>query len=423
MRPRSIALAPDPAVPQRDHLMDLDAIARLLSMRLGRHGSIPIRSCRLGCVTYRPGKRLRVVYQVGIDGRDLHIVASTFRDRSSGERAYQSAMGTARCSGPLRPVVYDAGLETVFWMFPNDRKIENLPTVAGAEEDLTGLVDRCWVRSRLVDYKPETSAVVGCLDGSDRLIGYAKVHAGDEGERTHRVQKALARLAQGLGSGPRIARPLAYSTRHRTLLVEPIVGTPIGQLTGPGLLAGLHAYGAALAALHCLPLIDIGTGRRDALGRLRHKAEDMRTVRPDVEAPVSELLRELRRRWEEAAGGPVLIHGDTNEYNAILQEDHTALIDFERACIGAAGSDIGNFLGTLRYFRSLGLISPGTERAQAAAFTRGYSSIRALPHRESLRVHESAALAERAFRSVTRLRGPALPRVPALLEEAKGLLR
>lgn len=417
----ALPLAADPAVPQRDQLMDIDAIARLLSRRLGRHGSVEVRSCRLDWINYRPGRRLRVVYRVGIDGRDLRVAAGTFRSPSRGQRAYRKAMDSAGGSGSVLPVAYDAGLETVFWTFPNDRRIENLSAVADAEEDLGRLLGSRWVRSRLVDYQPEVSAVVGCLDESSRVIAYAKVHAGDEAEGVHRTQDALARVAQG--PRLRVARPLAYSKRRRTLLVEPIVGTSIGRLTGAGLLAGLHAYGAALANLHSLPTAGITTDGRDSLARLRNRADGVCLVRPDLGEEVAELLRELSARWDETKDLPVPIHGDANENNAILQGDRIALIDFERACNGAAGSDIGYFLGLLRYFRSLGVISPETERARAAAFLGGYSSVRSLPRRESLRVHESASLAARAFRPVTRLRRHAISHIPALLAEARGLLR
>lgn len=417
----ALPLVADPAVPQRDRLMDTDAIARLLSTKLGRHRSVDIRSCRLDWINYRPGRRLRVIYRVGIEGRDLRVAAGTFRSASRGQRAYEKAMDTARDSGPLQRVAYDAGLETVFWTFPNDRRIENLSAVAEPDDDLGRLLGSRWTRSRLVDYQPEVSAVVACLDDSNRLIAYAKVHAGDEGEDVHKTQEALTRVSHD--PRLRIARPLAYSKRYRTLLVEPIVGTSIGRLTGAGLLSGLHAYGAALAALHSLPGVGMTTDGRDTLGRLRSRADGVCLVRPELGEEITELLGELTARWDDAQGLPVPIHGDTNENNAILQGDSIALIDFERARIGGAGWDIGYFLALLRYFRSLGFISPETERARAAAFLGGYASVRTLPCRESLRVHESAALTARAFRPVTRLRRHAMSAMPALLAEARGLLR
>lgn len=416
-----IALAPDPAVPQRDHLTDLDAIARRLSSELDPNGRVSIKSCRRACVSYRVGKRLRVVYRIGIDGRDLHVTARTFRSSSRSERAYSKAAANAPDLGGLRPALHDAELDTVFWVFPNDRRIRNLSAVADATEDLTHLVDGRWVKSQLVDYYPEVSAVVRCLDESNRVIAYAKIHVGDEGERTFRVQRELERVAKG--SRLRVARPLAYSKPHGTLLVESMVGPSIGRLKGHDLLAGLHAYGTALATLHSLPVVDIESSEDSALERLQRKASGVSAVRPDVEEMVRELLDELGARWEEAAGEPILVHGDTNENNAILQGDRVALIDFDRASIGSASSDVGNFLGLMRYFRSLGLTSQAIEQARAAAFKSGYSSVRALPDVGALSVHESAALAERAFRAVTRLRPRALEQVPALLSEACALLQ
>lgn len=416
-----LALATDPVVPQRDELMNLDAMARRLSTILGLYGSVPIRSSRLGCISYRPGKRIRVVYRLEVDGRELHVAAGTFRSKSRGERAFNEAKENARCGGDLRSVAYDAELKTVLWAFPNDRRITNLSAVVGAHDNLTRLIDRSWSSSQLVDYYPESSAVVRCLDGYGHVVAYAKTNAGDQGERTHRIQEDLARRAQG--TWLRVARPLAYSKRYRTLVVEPIVGESIRELTGTRLLAGLRAYGAALATIHSVPVIS-GTGEvRDALGRLQRRAEGVRMVRPDVEEPIAELLEDLCARWDEASAERVFVHGDTNENNAIVQGDRVALIDFDRTSVASAGADLGNFLGLLRYYRILGLITPQSEGARAAALLGGYSSVRSVPDRESLRVHESAALAERAFRAVTRLRARALRLVPSLLHEAQELLR
>ena len=421
MNPYPLALATDPVVPQRDELMNLDAMARRLSTITGRHGPVSIRSCHLSCVSYRPGKRVRVVYRLEVNGRELQVAAGTFRSKSRGERAFLNAKENAYCAGDFRSVAYDSELETVFCIFPHDRRITNLSAVAGAHDDLTRLINSPWATSRLVDYYPEASAVVECLEDSGQIVAYAKVNAGDEGERTYRIQEVLARSAQS--SRLQIARPLAYSKQFRTLMVEPIVGESIRSLTGARLLAGLRAYGAALATLHSVPVNDGTWGIRDALGRLLHRAGGIRVVRPDAEEALVALLEDLRLRWDEASDERVFVHGDTNENNAIVQGDRVALIDFDRTSLGPAGADLGNFLGLLRYYRILDLITPQSEKARAAAFLDGYASVRPVPDRDSLRVHESAALAERAVRAVTRLRARASQQIPSLLHEARELLR
>jgi Ser/Thr protein kinase RdoA (MazF antagonist) len=413
-------LASDPAVPQRDILLDLDLIARRLSHRLSSSGRAVIDSCRRECVSYRVGRRVRVVYRVGVNGRSLRVAASSFRSGKRSERAYERAQADAVEVGSFRPVLHDAGLNAVFWSFPNDRRLEHLPAAASASPDVARHLDKEWTRSRLMDYYPEASAVFRCLDDGGRVVGYAKVHAGDEGERTFRGQNALQRAARD--SGLRIARPLAYSRQHKTLLVEAMLGRTIGELRGAELPAGLRAYGAALAALHSLPPVDLGLPVDSAVTRLNQRAEGMIAVRPDIELCVRSLLDELNARWFDPGESLVVVHGDTNENNAVLQDDGVAFIDFDRASLGPAASDLGNFIGLLRYLRSLGLISPGDERARSAAFLDGYSSVRSLPAPDSMRVHEATALAERAFRAVTRLRKSALLRIPALLQEARSML-
>jgi Ser/Thr protein kinase RdoA (MazF antagonist) len=415
-----IPMAPDPAVPQRDILVDPDEMARRLSTRIGLDGSLQILSCERVFVSYTVGKRVRVVYRIQTEGEEHHIAASSFRSTRRSERAFGKAMELATRTGPLRPVVHDPELSSVLWTFPNDRRISNLPVVADVAPDLMRLADGQWTRSCLVDYYPETSAVVRCLDDSNTVVGFAKVHAGEEGNRTHRAQQALVRAAKG--SGMRLARPLGYSERHQTLVVEPMIGRSMRQLEGADLLTGLHAYGAALATLHSLPVVDMPVNPRTPLERLRRKAPSIGRVWPDVESLTSELVGELSARWGEAAGVPVLVHGDTNENNALLHAGRVGLIDFDRASLGSAGSDIGNFVALLRYFRSLALITAAAQRIRENAFLSGYASVRTPPDRSSLHVHIAIGLAERAFRAVTRIRRKALPLVPSLLSEANALL-
>ncbi|MGH2734815.1 MAG: phosphotransferase, partial [Actinomycetota bacterium] len=220
----------------------------------------------------------------------------------------------------------------------------------------------------------------------------------------------------------RLAHPLAYSSDHRMLLVEPIRGRAIGRLTGPDLSKGLFAYGAALATLHSLPLDHVPAPSRPQLERLKRKARDIGVVRPDIEARSNELLAEISERWPVAQDAPVFVHGDANENNAIFQNGRVALIDFDRASSGEAASDLGNFLGLLAYFRSLGDLSRGAEVERATAFMHGYASVRDLPNPASLRLFLAASLAERAFRAVNRVRPKALLRAPRLLVEGRSLL-
>ena len=126
-------------------------------------------------------------------------------------------------TGALRPVAHDPELATVFWTFPNDRKIATLPALVNGSDGLARVSPPPGRQAELVAYAPEKAATVRvAADG--RAVAFAKAYAGEEGERTHRIHGALAE------TGVPVARSLAYSHEHRTLFVEPIDGRAIADL-------------------------------------------------------------------------------------------------------------------------------------------------------------------------------------------------
>src|SRR5262245_32915875 len=216
-------LAHDALVPQRDLLLDQVNVARRLATALGPRGPITIGHCERTRAKYRVGESLRVLYELEADGARYAVSARTFRDgRSAG--AFRHAVEVAMGSGPLRPVVHDAELDTVFWAFPNDRRIRHLSVLARDSEPLARLLGRPSERARVVAYAPERAATAACLDAHGAIVGYAKVYAGDEGARGYAVHRALSR---GLRRGrPELSIPdaIAYSAALHTLVVAPIEG-------------------------------------------------------------------------------------------------------------------------------------------------------------------------------------------------------
>ena len=135
----AMMLAPDPAVPHRDELLDGDRVAELLSGRL--LDGEPVESCRRKFAKYRVGDGLRVVYRIVAGGRDHHVAARGFAPGASAV-AYHRALSAAVPAPPLRPVVHVPELDAVFWTFPNDRRLTTLPLLAGRSGTLDRLVGR-----------------------------------------------------------------------------------------------------------------------------------------------------------------------------------------------------------------------------------------------------------------------------------------
>jgi aminoglycoside phosphotransferase (APT) family kinase protein len=414
-------LAFDERLPERDRLLEEQEVRMRLSARLGADGPLPIDRCERVKAKYRVGESLRTLHRVTIGGSGYVVAARTFPDGRSRDEYGRAAAVAAPC-GPLPGVAHDPETGTVFWSFPNDRKIGGLRALT-CPETLAGLLRRPCLATRLVAYAPERAATARCLGSTGEPIGYAKLYAGDDGRRTYRLHEELrASLAGALSL--RLPRALAYSGGARLLVVEPMEGRQADDLAGAERLVGYRRFGAALATLHGLPPPELPRFSRLDRARLLKAAELIGRMRPDVARAASDLATELVARCGPPAAPPVCLHGDVNSRNWILQDDRVALIDLDQVTLGPAAADLGGVLAGLRYRGCVGQLSRSDAGELARAFLAGYAGVRALPERAALRWHTAAALlVERALRAVNRVRAEGLLHLEALLAEASALLR
>ncbi len=215
-------LMADAALPQRDALLDVRIVADRIGRRMGVGSPVAVTRCDRLRVNYQIGKSLRVLHRVDVGGARWTIAARAFRD-GRGERAYEEVRDMAVPCGAVHPVFYDAGLDTVFWVFPNDRKIAGLAAAASGEfADNSGPSGR-WHSTRLVAYAPEKSATLACLDESGAIIAYAKVMAHNQAEHDYARYRTLCNAIDG-NPWLRLPLTLAYLPQYRLLLIEAITG-------------------------------------------------------------------------------------------------------------------------------------------------------------------------------------------------------
>ncbi len=415
-------LAPDAQVPQRDLLVDPAQIAQRLAPMLGREGPITIEACERVRVKYRIGESLRVVHRVRVEGMWYVISARTFRN-GSGSEVYHRAADVAVGCGPLRPVVHDEALDTVFWTFPNDRKITQLWMLAGDPASFEQMIGRPISGTRVVAYAPEKIATLQCLDTESAVTAYAKVYAGDEGGRSYAVHASLADSVTTACNDLRVPKPLAYSAAHRTLVLEPINGRCLADLDGPALRAVARRLGVALARLHSAPPPDTRPSLHPGLERLQHAARLLGHARPDVASLAHDVASHLASQWEASGDLPTCLHGDVNFRNWIVGDDGVALVDLDLVSVGPAAADLGSLLSELRYRHRIGRISRMVERQSASTVLAGYASVRPLPAATAVRWYTAAALlTERALRAVTWMRPEALTHLDVLLADARTIL-
>lgn len=402
-------LAPDPAMPQRDLLLDDQQMATRLSLLIDGRGPAVIDSCEKQRVKYRIGESLRVLYRLSVNGR-AHLVAAKAFAGPHAETTDVSELKSAQ--------LVDADIRAAFWMFPNDRKIKHLSLLHEMPETLTTVVNAKWRHSERVAYVPEKCATVRCLDRDSQTIGYAKMYAAAEGRNLGETYLQLSSVCA------HVVKPLEYSQPYDLLLLETVPGNRISDLKNKDLSAGFAGLAQALAALHSAPIPgQLPRFRRHDPDRLCNCARIIGMGRPDVAIVADELNRELCSAIP-AEEPSVCLHGDVHPKNGIALNGRVTLIDLDQSTVGPAAADLGSMLALLYYNCRIGLITRRRERELASAFLDAYAGSRQLPTQTSLGWHTAAALlSERALRSVNRLRPEGLHHLSRLLNDAREILR
>jgi phosphotransferase family enzyme len=390
-------LAADPALPQRDLLLDETVMTEYFSRLVA--GDVRIEDCERLRTKYRVGTSLRVLYNLRGSGGSYRIAARAFpRTR----RVANQFTSQTEVDAPE--------LNTTFWIFPHDRKIKNLAVLTNIPGELRNIKGRTWTRSRIVAHAPEKSVTAQCLDNKDQIIAYAKIHAGDEGRRIFETYKAVTCDVE-------VARAIAYSDKHRVLLLEPVAGVPLS--TAPQNEDAFFRLGRALKSFHCInPPSSLPRATRLTPEALARATATISAARPDVAKQARRLSAKLIAQYTH--GNRLFLHGDVHPKNVFLNEDSIFLLDLDQAAAGPATADLGSVIAGLYCDACTGARTWHEASVQKRALLTGYG---APQQSHELRWHVAAALLqERALRSVTRIRTATLQKLPEILLAAEAAL-
>lgn len=378
-------LAIDPALPQRDLLLDETLMTEYLSRLI-----FGIEDCERLRTKYRVGTSLRVLYKLRGNGRSYRIAARAFPQ-------------THRVVNQFAPE-----LNTTFWIFPHDRKIKNLAVLNNIPDKLRDIEGRTWSKSRIVAHAPEKSVTAQCLDENGQVIAYAKIYAGDEGRQIFETYKAVTGEVQ-------VPRAIAYFERHRLLLLESVAGVPLSTVAQRE--DAFFRLGKALKSLHRInPPAWLPHHTRLTPEAVAQASATICAARPDVADLVQLLCAKLIAQY--TPGKPALLHGDVHPKNIFLNKDSLFLLDLDQAAIGPATADLGSVIAGLYCDACTGSSSWHEARSLKRALEKGYGE-----RSPELRWHIAAALLqERALRSVTRIRTATLQKLPEILRAAHTVL-
>jgi len=388
----TLTLAPDPALPDRDLLLD-PAVMLPLFTRLAPEAV----SCRLFKAKYRIGESFRVLYRVELPAGETLI---------SARLAVPGRLEAARC-----------------WRFPDDRKIPHLGALLEPPPRVLAALGASWRENRLVSYAPGRAGTARCHGANGQVLGYLKAFAGREAAESFRLHRTVAELVRTHAPSLVVPDAIAYDPERELVLLTPVAGEPLAALGGEIGVEGFGRLGAALARLHGLPVFAAGPFRRLDAGRMSGAAELLARARPDLAVPARALARRLGARVPIGAEPPVCLHGDVNSRNWLIADGSVGLIDLDQLGLGPAAADLGGALATVQYRARTDRWPVSARRSVSESLLRGYALVRRLPATDSLRWHAAAALlVERALRAVTRVRPAGLAHLEELLEAADALL-
>lgn len=412
-------LATDRVLPHRDELLNPEIMRERFSRVLIQSDRV-IDDCERVRVNYQLGKSLRALYRVRMNGAQKLVAARMFREGRSAA-AFAATAAIAPADSGFRAVAHDPALETIYWSFPNDRKINALPLVASPAPEMTRFVPDGWVASEIVAYAPEKTATAACVNGDGRITAFVKVAAAEQSGRDCSYYEAIRATLPEDDSYLIVPAPLAFSTPHRMLWLEAIRGRRVGE-SGGDWITDARAMGAAVARFHSCAVPNAPAFTRFEPDRLTGAARIVGSVRPDLATAAATLATHLVRQ-NVVSGDRVCLHGDLHPKNALVCGSRVALLDVEDLAIGPAACDIGSVLAALEYSRTADGLPCQICAERVSAFLAGYELVAPLPDPSSLAWHTAASLfVERAVRAVTRIRPLGLNHLPALLDRASEIL-
>ena len=406
-------LAPDPDLPRRDDLLDEQLVAvRLEGLDREAH---PNTDCVRVRARYRPGESLRTTYRLTDERGGSRLVSARMFTATKAPAKFLLARDeAARQGAPGDSVLLDEAMSTVFWVFPQDRKLRGLDRLTDPPPELRDVFGRPWVRSELVAYTPEKAATVRCSDDAGATVGFAKVHAGDDGRRSVDTLAAVRRSLAPAG-GPTLPEPVGYLPDLRMSLLSPVPGRPLHRLPRADVPAAMALLGEALAVLHGGPTDALPPFTRLAPDRLTTAGVLLQTARPDLADLTGAVVSALLAAPPDPA--PVtLLHGDLHPKNVLVHDTGIGLVDLDQACAGPAAAELGGTLARLWCPRPNDPIDAGTAAAAADALLGGYAKA---PSPGDLRWYAAAALlVERSVRAVSRVDVATLAELERVLSTA-----
>jgi hypothetical protein len=368
-------MSPPPSPPgraRRDALpeaaIDADVMGAVFHQLIPPHDRRrgAIAACQVGAIRRGAGYRHAVDYRLRltdpVTGQTLtRLVTGVCYGPGRTRRLWES-LRTADVlpkagpdPAPFPPFAYIPDLDMLVQAFPYDHRLPALAELmAGppaelappllAEFGAAGWRIDEW-RAESIRYRVDSRATLrvtlrarhATSGRTDSQRVYAKVYRDDaDARQAHDAQRQLHDRLAAPAAPFRVAMPIAYVARLRTLVQREVPGEPLLHrlLRDDDVLPAIRMAARATAGLHRLE-IDLHRAKASArprsprtrIERLRSIEERMRSARPDLARDVDDVVSAITDGLAHAPTAPT--HGDLKPEHFLIDGTEIALLDFD----------------------------------------------------------------------------------------------
>jgi Phosphotransferase enzyme family len=429
----------DPLLPHLAVIMDPDSMKVRLQDQLfdspQERDRFHIRHCEITRARLKPGSSCMVSYRLDIEDRATKETGEQLlcgqacavgQSRSQWEKAQGRALVPPRFGKALS---YLPELEMILWGFPNDRRMETLPTLIDPDSFLSGILPKLLASHLGNEWKVTgaTRALVHyigdhrCMVRIDATVGhqgddrqqsvtlFQKTYHDKKGEETSRVMRQLWESEARRSGRLVIAKLVSYDSSLKTLWQLGFTGTSLGSwdIDSPEFLPFLEETACQLAALHNTSITCTRSRTlADLAANLTAVTPALIRCRPSCGLVLDPLVNRLSAQADRMIEEPrVTLHGDLHLGNVFVNDGHVALIDLDSVRTGSPLVDLGSLIAGLHYLGIRGKRSAEGCHRLVEAFLRTYqANVSWAVHPQMLSWYVAAPLLTRACRYVRKLK-------------------
>src|SRR5215208_1103810 len=444
----------DPAFPQLKIATDPGLMKETFRTHLHPVGGkvYDIEDCRLTRLRYRQDScrflqyTLRLVEPDTGRQRDVQVTGLLYAEKNRAEQVWRKLKATdPRREIPeawltFEPVSFVPELDMLVQVFPYDHRLPTLPLLAAGpppelEPVLVGRFGPGEWRVQAWNVQPvryrEQGAVLrytakarnAATGGRIERRFYAKVYRHEKGEQTYQALRALWSQASAR-EGFTVARPLAYLSDLRALILEEAAGTPLDEilLRDGDTTEAVRRVAQALAAFNQgdAPATTQPHLLADEVAVLEKARRVLGWACPHLRLEVESIIEGVFAGLEEVPLRPT--HQDLKADHIFLDDDRTIFIDIDSFAKADPVLDPAHLLARLAAMPALFPVPRQRARAAAWEFAEEYFAHVPRTWQDRLPLLYAGTLLEVAH-GFFRRQAPDWPgRIAGLLEEARASL-